>query len=124
MSEWSCPYHGTEYRPKCSCCTSAVKRNRNKAGEAYSRLIKLCAEMARGEGMPSEFEQDWEWAFTKSVPRRVRAHIIGTASKANNQCRSWATRLRQIADELEPKGQCICPKCGIRHGAVREEASF
>lgn len=65
---------------------------------AHSELIRLAAEMARAEGMPSPYLEDH--AFYVSTPMAERRRLIAVAQKAENQCRDWAMRLRAVADAL------------------------
>lgn len=66
----------------------------------YSELIRLAAEMARAEGMPSPYLEDH--AFYVSTPMAERRRLIAIAQKAENQCREWAIRLRTAADAIAP----------------------
>jgi hypothetical protein len=61
-------------------------------GDPQGRLIEIAAEMARFEGMPSIFPEDY--------PTRPTKASLKCAKFANEQCLAWARRLRTIADEL------------------------
>lgn len=67
------------------------------ANREYAELINLAAELARGDGLPTCFDED---NFYKSTPvaerRRVRAALV----KMENRCKDWAVRVRAVADRL------------------------
>ena len=64
--------------------------------EQKSVLIKLAAEMVRGESMPHEFVEDWD--LPKTTPARARKEIALSSSLAHWQCREWGNRIRKIID--------------------------
>ena len=61
-------------------------------------LIKLASEMVRGTGMPSPFFEDHKWL--KTTPRAERWRVIREAERADNQCKEWAMRLRDVYSKL------------------------
>jgi hypothetical protein len=62
----------------------------NKRG--YPELINIAAEMARGDGLPSDASED-------HLPRRRRSYWLAQLEKAQNQSREWAIRVRDAADK-------------------------
>ena len=65
---------------------------------AKSELIRLAAEMLRGKNMPSMFADDWK--LPASTPTKVIRTIEKVGETADEQCRLWATRLKEISDSL------------------------
>ena len=65
---------------------------------AKSELIHIAAEMLRGTNMPNEDVVDW--GFPKSTPNYVIKTTEEVAVRANEQCRLWAIRLKEISDSL------------------------
>jgi DNA-directed RNA polymerase subunit RPC12/RpoP len=65
---------------------------------AKSLLVKVAAEMVRGEGMPSEFLEDWD--LPKSTPASVRKAIVGQSLAAGNTAHGWARSLRTAIELL------------------------
>ena len=65
---------------------------------AKSELIHIAAEMLRGKNMPS-MDTDY-WNTPKTTPKSVirKAEKVGEA--AQEQCRLWAIRLKEISDSL------------------------
>lgn len=61
-------------------------------------LIRLAAQMARGDGLPSEHYADHRWYQT--TPASERRDVLKQYARANDQARAWATELRRIADSL------------------------
>ena len=66
--------------------------------EAYSRLIKLAAEIAQAKGMISPYWDDHKWYA--STPLAERRRLIKLAENADSQCKDWAIRLRDAADAI------------------------
>jgi len=66
--------------------------------DIISDLVKLSAEMARKNNMPSPFVEDWD--FPSTVSRKQRLKVLDAADKATAQCNDWATRLRMITDKI------------------------
>lgn len=64
----------------------------------HRELIHLAAEMARGIGLPSEFQEDH--AFCKSTPLKERRRILKQAELARETAKVWAVRVRAAADLL------------------------
>lgn len=65
-----------------------------------SRLIKLAAEMVRGEGMPSDFVEDWD--LPKTTPMKTRRKIQKSSATALAQCHEWANRIMDVVREPIP----------------------
>jgi hypothetical protein len=63
-----------------------------------SELIKLAAEMAQCRNMPSWHFDDWDWP--KGMQPTSWRKVFDSATAAENQCKGWATRLREIADSM------------------------
>lgn len=66
--------------------------------EVVEKLIKIAAEMARGQNMPSEFIEDWE--ISNKISRKTRAEIQRVADRCRKQTGDWSYEIRQIANEL------------------------
>jgi hypothetical protein len=66
--------------------------------EAYSQLIRLAAQMARGEGLMSSFYEDHKWY--KSTPMAERRRIVREAETVDSMCKDWAMGVREAADVL------------------------
>jgi hypothetical protein len=62
----------------------------------YADLIKLAAEMVRGEGMPTCFDGE----FYASTPLCERRRIMKAMADVEERCKVWGIRLRNIADRL------------------------
>ena len=67
--------------------------------QTKSRLIKLAAEMARGDGMPNEFISDWNLPKTGTVGARVE--IMRATKHARSQCHYWSRRIMEIVDDVQ-----------------------
>ena len=65
---------------------------------AKSELIKMAAEMAMCKNMPSWHFDDWGWP--KGMQVTSWRKVFDSATKAEDQCKGWAIRLRKIADTL------------------------
>jgi len=61
-------------------------------------LIRIAAEIVRGTNMPSEHWDDHPWQKTTGINERRR--VLKQAEKANEQCREWAVRLRNLSGKL------------------------
>jgi len=82
----------------------------------HNDLIKLAAELVRGEGVP-----DWsDHKFYRTTPRGERREIMGALRDADDALRSYGIRLKAIADKLSEQipapvrahgPQCICAAC-------------
>ncbi len=70
--------------------------------EAYSQLIRLAAQMARGDGLMSSFYEDHKWY--KSTPMAERRRIIREAVTVDSMCKEWAIGVKQAADVLRKSG--------------------
>lgn len=66
--------------------------------EAQSELLKIAAEMVRGEGLPSPYAEDHNWYRTTPVAERIA--VERQYEKASNRCKEWAMRLKKVADSL------------------------
>jgi hypothetical protein len=60
---------------------------------AYSELIHIAAELARGDGFLSTCAEDMN-------PRLKRADILKTAERQEERLKDWAYRVRQAANKL------------------------
>jgi hypothetical protein len=64
--------------------------------EVHSDLIKLAAQLVRGEGVP-----DWsERKFYQSTPRAERRDMLKALRDADDALRVYGIRVREIADKL------------------------
>ena len=59
-------------------------------------LIKLAAEMAMCQNMPSKYYEDWNWP--KGMQITSWRKVFDSALKAENQCKDWAVRLKEIVE--------------------------
>ena len=69
-----------------------------------SELIRLAAEMARCQNMPSPITDDWD--LPKTTPKTAFHKIEAAGCLAEDQCKAWAVRLRKIADSIQIKHHC------------------
>lgn len=74
----------------------------------HSDLIKLAAELVRGEGVP-----DWsDHKFYRSTPNGERREIMEALRYADEALRNYGVRLKAIADKLSeqipPPPPTIC----------------
>ena len=67
--------------------------------DLFSALIRLAAQMARKEGMPPVFIEDWQ--LPKTTPVKTQRMINEKSCKAHDQCGMWACELRIIADRAK-----------------------
>lgn len=67
--------------------------------KAYSELIKISAEIVSCKNMPLTDYSDWEWP--KGMQKTSWSKVSSSASIAERQCKSWAIRIRGIADCLK-----------------------
>jgi ribosomal protein S27AE len=70
-----------------------------------AELIKLAAEMAMCQCMPSTNIEDWD--LPKTTPVAAKRKIEASACLAEDQCKSWAIRLRQIVDGMDEADNAI-----------------
>lgn len=64
-------------------------------------LLKLAAEMALCQNMPSLNYDDWDWPMGMQITSWRK--VFDSAYAAEKQCKGWAVRLRKIADdEVKP----------------------
>lgn len=75
-----------------------MNRNKEAMEKAYSKLIKIAAEMAMCQSMPSPVYSDW--SFPKGMQPTAWRKVCGSALSAENQCKQWAIRVKEIADSL------------------------
>jgi hypothetical protein len=66
--------------------------------EAYAQLIRLAAQMARGDGLMSSFYEDHKWY--KSTPMAERRRIVREAETVDSMCKEWAMGVKAAADVL------------------------
>tara|TARA_R110000868_G_scaffold368788_1_gene631923 strand:- start:337 stop:567 length:231 start_codon:yes stop_codon:yes gene_type:complete len=59
--------------------------------EQKSDLLRLAAEMIRGDGMPFEFVDDWN--LPESTTTKVRREIAFSSSRARRKAHAWGRRL-------------------------------
>ena len=87
--------------------------------DVKGKLIQLAAQMARREGMPSEYAEDYH--FPKSVSKRSRILIVREAERAIEQCRLWSIAVRECADQLTTRhyikeaGRTVRAKRPVQH---------
>lgn len=79
----------------------------------YSDLIKMAAELVRGEGVP-----DWsERAFRSSTPKSERRDMMKALRDADEALRVYGIRLREIADKVSAEiggaAETSVPPAGI-----------
>lgn len=65
---------------------------------AKSLLMKAAGEMVRGEGMPSEFLEDWK--LPKATPKVVKQDIVTRSMNARSKAIWWAKRVREAIEIL------------------------
>jgi hypothetical protein len=71
----------------------AIQLRDQHEASVYSALIRLAAEMARGDSLPSDFDEDH--------PRGMRrAYWLKQCERGRNTAKDWAMRVRQQADAL------------------------
>lgn len=81
-----------------------------------SLLIKIAAEMVRGQDMPAEFVEDWK--LPKATSQTTKQEIESAAKIARAQCREWAGKIMSVVNEARgrEKPQILkgekCSKCG------------
>lgn len=63
-----------------------------------SELITVAAEMALKKDMPPTLIEDWH--FPKSVSKKQAVRVVSAAWLADERCRQWAVKVRNLADEL------------------------
>lgn len=61
-------------------------------------LISLAAEMVMAKNMPSQHYDDWDWPQGMQITSWRK--VFDAAYSAENQCKDWAVRLREIADSI------------------------
>ena len=66
--------------------------------EAYAQLIRLAAQMARGDGLMSSFYEYHKWC--KSTPMAERRRIVREAETVDSMCKEWAMSVKAAADVL------------------------
>jgi len=81
--------------------------------EAYLQLIRLAAQMARGDGLMSSFYEDHKWC--KSTPLRERRRIIREAETVDSMCKDWAMGVKAAADVL--RKDSFTASGGAEHGS-------
>ena len=64
--------------------------------DVYNKLIKLAAEIARRTDMPDV--DNWRWPAR--LPKALYRDARFAEQLVDERCVKWATRLREIADEL------------------------
>lgn len=90
--------------------------------KVHSDLINLAAELVRGEGLPTCFEN----GFYASTPKIERRRITKAMDDVDERCRQWAIRLKTIADKLSqqipppPPPMCGTPCEGSIKGTCTE----
>lgn len=67
--------------------------------DAYSKLMKIAAEMAKKNNMPSYFDDDWD--FSKNTTKSDKIKVIKSAEAAHQQCDDWAYEIKKIANTLK-----------------------
>lgn len=65
---------------------------------AHGELIRVAAELARGDWLPSPYYDDWSWY--RSTPMSERRDILRKMEALHEQAKRAAMRIRQAADEL------------------------
>lgn len=63
----------------------------------YSDLIKLAAELVRGQGLPTSYD---DGEFFVSTPQAERRRILKAVADTEERCKAWGVRVRHIADKL------------------------
>lgn len=82
------------------------------ADPIVSKLIHLAAKLARGEGVPREFDVE---NFYASTPRAERRRITAAVDKVEEQHKLWAIELRRIADELSARTERTTQETAPEH---------
>ena len=65
-----------------------------------SLLLKIAAEMVRGDGMPPEWIGDWQ-NIGKATPMKTKREIEFAAKESRAQCREWSRRIMQILESTK-----------------------
>lgn len=76
---------------------------RENIEQARSLLIKVAAEMFRGEGMPPQFLEDWE--LPKTTPVSVKKRLISKSNDAHRKAFAWGQSLKSVIQYLEREGE-------------------
>lgn len=63
----------------------------------HGHLIRVAAELVRGVGLPSCFDED---NFYQSTPKSERRRVLKAIEDIHEQHKLWAIQIRQYADEL------------------------
>jgi hypothetical protein len=91
-------YRNGTFLDEATVGLSALNDGLSCHAEVVEQLIKLAAEMARGQNMPSEFLDDWE--ISKRTSRKTRTEIQRVADRCRKQTGDWSYELRKLADKL------------------------
>lgn len=67
-----------------------------------SYLIKIAAEMVRGQDMPAEFVEDWK--LPKTTSGKTKREIESAAKMARAQCCEWAGKIMSVVNEARKEG--------------------
>lgn len=78
----------------------AIKTQRACTDPIVGKLIQLAAKLARGEGVPREFDVS---NFYASTPMAERRRIVNAINGVEETHKVWAIELRRIADELSAR---------------------
>jgi hypothetical protein len=62
-----------------------------------SILIKIASEMARGDGMPFEFVDDWN--LPASTTQKVRREIAMSSSRARRKAIQWSRLIMDVVSK-------------------------
>lgn len=68
--------------------------------DAHSKLIKLAAELVRGDFIPSDFIDDL--TFCKTTCGTERRRVAERHAKSRKFAKVMAIELRKVADQLSP----------------------
>ena len=122
-----CP-HGIRSPHPCDACEE-IHWNARKGAPPSSNLwsihvdlIRMAAQLARGEGVP-----DWsEHTFYRSTPVGERRDMMKALRDADEALRSYGSRLKAIADKVSaeirapgPVQTEVCPVCRTVHDDPR-----
>jgi hypothetical protein len=66
-----------------------------------SRLITLCAAMARRDGIPSPYIDDHDCFLPKSMSQKQRNYFIKQLEDTDSKIRQWSGDLSNIIHEMK-----------------------
>ena len=67
--------------------------------ELKQELLKLSSQMVRGDNMPLEYWEDWDWP--KGIQASSWQKVEESSIKARTQAKEWGIAIGQIARLLK-----------------------